>query len=83
MTTEDAVAVILNEILRPKGQSVSGDNEKIFESGLFDSFGILEVLLALEAHFQIKIPNEYLTIQNFSSIIEISKLVERLKCKSP
>jgi len=79
MTTENLIASVLNEILSPKGKSVSRYDEKIFESGLIDSFGIVELLLALENHFQIKIPYEDMTIQNFASINEISRLIERLK----
>jgi D-alanine--poly(phosphoribitol) ligase subunit 2 len=81
MTSENLVASVLNEILRAKGQSISGYDERIFESGLIDSFGIVELVLALEDHFQIKISYEDMTIQNFESINEISKLIDRLKCK--
>lgn len=82
MTTENLVASVLNEILSPKGKSISGYDEKIFENGLIDSFGIVELVLAIEDNFKVKIPYEDMTVQNFASINEISKLVERLKCKS-
>ena len=82
MATENLVASVLNNILSQKGQSISEYDEKIFESGLIDSFGIVEFVLALEERFQIKIPPADLTIQNFASINEISKLVEQLQCKS-
>jgi|GEM_PF-2635216 len=82
MTTNNLVASVFNNILNFKGLSISGYDESIFESGLIDSFGIVEFVLALEEHFQIKIPYEDMTIQNFSSINEISTLVERLKCDS-
>lgn len=79
MTTERLVASVLDEIVSPKGQKISDYDEKIFESGLIDSFGIIEFVLALEKKFEIAIPTTEMTIQNFSSVTEISRLIERLK----
>ena len=79
MTTNNLVASILNKILGPKGLSISGYDEKIFETGLIDSFGIVELIASLEEHFQVTIPYEDMTIQNFSSVNEISRFTERLK----
>ena len=72
MTTDNLVASVLNNILSPKGLSISGYDEKIFESGFIDLFGIVELIVALEDHFQVNIPYEDMTIQNFSSINELS-----------
>lgn len=79
MTINNLVSSLLNDIVNAKGLKVSDYNEKIFESGLIDSFGIVELVIALEKNFNIKIPYEDMLIQNFSSVNEISKLVERLK----
>ena len=79
MTTDNLVASILNKILSSTGQAITGFDEEIFETGLIDSFGIVELITALEEDFQIKIPFEDMTIQNFSSVNEISKFIERLK----
>jgi acyl carrier protein len=80
MIRDDLVANVLNKIISPKGLSISGYDEKIFDSGLIDSFGIVELVVALEENFQVKITYEDMTIQNFSSINEISKLINRLQC---
>ena len=82
MTTNNLVASILNKILGPKGLSISGYDEKIFETGLIDSFDIVELIVSLEEHFQVTIPYEDMTIQNFSSVNEISRFTERLKAKN-
>ena len=82
MGTENLVASVLNKILSQKGHSVSGYDEKIFENGLLDSFGIIELVLAIEQDFKIKIMTEDLTVQNFASINEISKLIERINSTS-
>ena len=79
MTTDNLVASILNKILSPTGQAITGFDEEIFETGLIDSFGIVELITALEEDFQIKIPFEDMKIQNFLSVNEISKFIERLK----
>jgi D-alanine--poly(phosphoribitol) ligase subunit 2 len=79
MDTKYIIASVLNEIIASKGLSVSGYGEKIFESGIIDSYGIVELLLALENEFQIKIPYEDMTVQNFASINDISLLIERQK----
>ena len=80
MIKDALVATVLNKIISPKGLSISGYDEKIFDNGLVDSFGIVELVVALEETFQVKITYEDMTIQNFSSINEISKLINRLKC---
>ncbi len=56
MTTDNLVASILNKILSPTGQAITGFDEEIFETGLIDSFGIIELVVALEEQFQIKLP---------------------------
>lgn len=79
MTTNNLVASILNNILQSKGYKISNYDEKIFEKGLIDSYGIVELVIELENFFDIKIPYESMLIQNFSSVNEISKFIEQLK----
>jgi D-alanine--poly(phosphoribitol) ligase subunit 2 len=79
MTAENLIVSMLNKIINPQGKSIAGNTEKIFETGLIDSFGIVELVSALEEQFKIKIPFEELTIQNFASVNDIARLVERLK----
>jgi D-alanine--poly(phosphoribitol) ligase subunit 2 len=83
MTTGSTVTTLLNKIVRPQGKSVSKNDEKIFETGLIDSYGIVEIVSALEEHFKLKIPMEDLTIQNFATVNDIAKLVERLQLRGP
>jgi len=79
MTTNNLVASILNNILQSKGHKISDYDEKIFEKGLIDSYGIVELVIELENFFNIKIPYESMLIQNFSSVNEISKFIKQLK----
>ena len=79
MTTNNLVASILNNILQSKSHKILDYDEKIFEKGLIDSYGIVELVIELEKTFNIKIPYESMLIQNFSSVNEISKFIKQLK----
>jgi len=79
MMIEDSVAKVLNSILIPNGQKISDHDEKIFEKGMIDSFGIIEFVVALEKDFGISIPPTEMTVQNFASVRDIARLVEKLK----
>ena len=79
MTTNNLVASILNNILQSKSHIILDYDEKIFEKGLIDSYGIVELVIELENIFNIKIPYESMLIQNFSSVNEISKFIKQLK----
>lgn len=50
--------------------------ESLFESGLLDSFGLTDLVTALEAEFAIRIPDSDLTPRKFDSVARIEAYVQ-------
>jgi len=58
---------IIKEIKPSKDMEIKMDTD-LFETGILDSFGMIEYLSAVEKEFNIKISNEDLIPQNLWSI---------------
>ena len=54
------------------------DDEDIFSLGYVNSLFAMELVLFVEKHFGIRIPNEDLDIANFRTVRAMSVLVDRL-----
>lgn len=54
-------------------------SELLFETGVLDSFGLPDLVSALEKEFSIRIPDSDLRPKNFSSIEQIQKYLESRK----
>ncbi|HTP34517.1 MAG TPA: acyl carrier protein [Candidatus Acidoferrales bacterium] len=66
------------EILRriaPKPIDPSPE-ESLFESGLLDSFTLVDLVAALESEFAIKIPDSDLTPRKFDSVVSIERYIQ-------
>lgn len=55
------------------------DKDSLFDSGIVDSMGILELVAFVESDFDIQIEDTDLTPENFESIKAISAFVARKK----
>ena len=55
---------------------------EILDSRLVDSFGLLELIAKLEVDFNINIPPEDMTLENFSTISAMVDLIYRYQHKS-
>jgi acyl carrier protein len=77
MNTEDKVRGI---IARVSGKNVTIDSgESLFDSGLLDSFALVDVVNAIEKQFNVKIPDSDLSPRKFSSIQRIQDYLESAK----
>lgn len=70
----DAVA----DILRGLGTIAPARDTDLIATGLLDSFGVIELLLALEARFDVRIPMEELELSQIRSIDAIAAYVTSL-----
>ena len=52
---------------------------KLFDSGIIDSFGVLELVSFVENNYGLIIRQEHLTLENFSSVSAIIELINMLK----
>ncbi len=57
------------------------DSENLFDSGLLDSFGVVEFTSFLEDVFDISLEIDDMTMDNFKNINSIAKLIEKCKKK--
>ena len=75
MVTAQDIREILasNEALAPIVEQLS-DDESLFDRGL-DSFGSVQLMLALEERFGIEFPDEALTRRSFAAIRAIRETV--------
>jgi acyl carrier protein len=67
---------ILNEF-RPDIDFQNG--ERLIDDGLLDSLDIVNIVAELDSEFDIEIPVEEITPENFNSVSAINRLVDRLK----
>lgn len=50
----------------------------LFEEGLLDSLGLINLMMALEDEFGINIPAEELRIEDYQSIHSMSEMINRI-----
>ena len=78
MISADDIRTILgrNEALAPVAAQFSED-DNLFDKGL-DSFGAVQLMLALEEHFDVEFPDHLLGRKSFSTIRSIREIVSGL-----
>jgi len=82
MDATERVTLLVRQILAKRAiERPVGADEDLAASGL-SSLDIVNVMLAVEAEFDIKIPDREMTPANFRSIAQIAKLVRGL-CEQP
>ena len=62
-----------------KSAAEPSPSEQLFETGVLDSFGLPDLVAALEKEFAIRIPDSDLRPKNFSSIEQIEKYLDSRK----
>lgn len=53
-----------------------GDETQLFEKGIIDSTGVLELVAFIEENFNIRVNDDELLQVNFSSIVAISNFIQ-------
>lgn len=67
---------VLEKFPQAKKKSLR-DTDKLLESGIVDSLGILDLVAFLESIFQVHISDEELLPENFQTVEAIARFVER------
>jgi acyl carrier protein len=76
------IAQVVNDIAMRNGvKRPIGQTEGLVDSGL-NSIAMVDLMLAIEAAFDIAIPPPYLTPENFRSIASIEAVMSRLSVGS-
>ncbi|MER7987976.1 phosphopantetheine-binding protein [Streptomyces noursei] len=59
------------------------DDEDLFGRGIANSLFTIQLIMFVEKHFAVQIPNEDLELDNFRTVTAMTKLVERLTGSRP
>ena len=66
----------IKEYFRENNDYVPEENEDLFESGVLDSYGVVDFLTFLEEKLNASINIEDITMENFSTIEKITSLIQ-------
>lgn len=69
---------IFNELIFHANPAAFGDEENLFEAGL-DSMGVMRLILFIEEHCQVVIPDSEVTPENLQNLNAIVACIERQK----
>lgn len=69
--TERLIAFIEAQILSGRADGSVAPDSELLASGLLDSLGVFSLVFFIEEEFQISVPPQDVTLQNFASVSEI------------
>ena len=69
---QQKIKAVIQSVAAKAGTDPS-PSEELFETGILDSFGLPDLVAALEKEFKVRIPDSDLRPKNFSSIEQIEK----------
>jgi len=70
---------VLDELLMGDAGAMLGDDESFLETGTIDSTGVLEVVMFLEQHYEMKVQDRELVPENLDSVQRLVQFVMRKK----
>lgn len=79
LTTKEQIRQFVLEKFPAFQQKGLQDQESLIDSGIFDSMGMLELVVFVESDFDIVVTDMELTPENFESIDALSVFVESKK----
>jgi methoxymalonate biosynthesis acyl carrier protein len=71
------IEFIKTDLARGKVAGNLGFSDDLIESEILDSLGIMKLILFLENNYSVKISDDDLTLENFTSILSINSLIDR------
>lgn len=66
--TDSITAALLDILNREMGLGVTSPDADLFESGILDSFTLVNLLLHIESRFNVTVPLEQLNLDSFRSV---------------
>ena len=73
-----AIRELLADISNSERLGTVNDTDDLFDAGIIDSFGVLQVIEKIEDKFDISIPSDELVPQNLWSVTAMMELIKRL-----
>jgi methoxymalonate biosynthesis acyl carrier protein len=71
------IEFIKTDLARGKGVTQLTEKDDLVESEIMDSLGIMKLIMFLESNYSVKISDDDLTLENFSSVDSIYTLLQR------
>lgn len=81
--TDARLFALAKRVVDPRRTEELTAESLLFEEKFLDSFGIIQLVTDIETEFAVAIPTEDLTFQNFGSVRDIARLVERYLSQAP
>ena len=69
---DEIILEFLNSQLLKTKELTLNSNEELLSSGLLDSLGMMRLIRFIERRFEIQIPFEDMTVENFNSVENIT-----------
>lgn len=77
--TNDEIKNAIRTFFERTSDVTPSDDENLFESGLLDSYGVVEFLTFIQEQFEVELDLEEITEANFSTIISVTRMIEASK----
>jgi acyl carrier protein len=68
---------VIRSVAGSRGPRDFSPTESLFDAGILDSFSLLELVSALEAAFDVKIPGADLNARTFDTVDKIADCLQR------
>ncbi len=75
---ETKIKEVVKRVSLVSGADPSSD-ASLFDSGIVDSFGLADLVIALEQEFRVKVPDSGLIPRNFATIQAIGTYLEKIE----
>jgi len=77
--TQELQSFIKNNLIGDPNSPDIDENEPLFEKGILDSMGLMQLISFIEERNLLRIPDDEVTRDNFETLASIERLVKRLK----
>ena len=68
---------IYKKFVRGKDRDMVGDDESLFERGIIDSLGLIQLVSFLEDRFKLQVEDEELIPDNFETVNQLKEYIEK------
>ena len=75
---KEEIAVNIRKCLSAISNHEPSEDELLFETGILDSFDLIEFIILIEKNFQITIKPEDVILDNFSSINSLNQYLQSI-----
>ena len=76
---EILIGYIRKQLLGGQTDVSLSPEDDLLGSGLIDSLGMIKLLGFIEEHFELKVPPQDMTIENFMTVEAMANYLERIK----